>query len=81
MTDEVFEKQREGYMVKKVEIPKKMHSQGNKFWNEITNHQFCFDRRRIRNKNFVRENLVFFCSAIGSGNNKKFRTTGFTSFL
>jgi len=50
MPDEIFKKQREGYMVKKVEIPKKMHSQGNKFWNEITNHQFCFARRNKKNK-------------------------------
>ncbi|CAF2967042.1 unnamed protein product [Rotaria sp. Silwood2] len=47
MPDELFKKQREGYMVKKVEVPKKMHSQGNKFWNEITNHQFCFDRPQL----------------------------------
>ncbi|CAF0723441.1 unnamed protein product [Adineta steineri] len=47
MSDDIFKKQREGYMVKKVEIPKKMHSQGNKFWNEITNHQFCFDRPQL----------------------------------
>ncbi len=53
MPEDLFKKQREGYMVKKVEIPKKMHSQGNKFWNEITNHQFCFDRRMMRDKNFV----------------------------
>ncbi|UJR37824.1 hypothetical protein I4U23_030514 [Adineta vaga] len=45
--DELFIKQREGYMVKKVEIPKKMHSQANKFWSEITNHQFCFDRPQL----------------------------------
>ncbi|CAF1145140.1 unnamed protein product [Adineta steineri] len=44
MPDDVFKKQREGYIVKKVEIPKSMHSQGNIFWNEITSHQFCFDR-------------------------------------
>jgi len=49
MSDEIFKKQREGYMVKKVEVPKKMHSQGNKFWNEITNHQFCFNRRKNEN--------------------------------
>ncbi|CAF1121848.1 unnamed protein product [Adineta ricciae] len=47
MPDELFKKQREGYMVKKVEIPKKMHSQGNKFWSEITNHQFCFGRPQL----------------------------------
>lgn len=47
--DDVFKKQREGCMVKKVEIPKKMHSQGNKYWLEVTNHQFCFNRRMNRN--------------------------------
>ncbi|CAF5043707.1 unnamed protein product, partial [Rotaria sp. Silwood1] len=47
MPDDLFKKQREGYMVKKVEVPKKMQSQGNKFWNEITNHQFCFDRPQL----------------------------------
>jgi len=55
MSDEAFEKQREGYMVKKVEVPKKMHSQGNKFWNEITNHQFCFNRRKNKNNIFKRK--------------------------
>ncbi|CAF4182702.1 unnamed protein product, partial [Adineta steineri] len=40
MPDDVFKKQREGYMVKKAEIPKSMHSQGDIFWNEITSHQF-----------------------------------------
>jgi secreted Zn-dependent insulinase-like peptidase len=48
MSDDVFKKLREGYMVKKVEVSKKMHSQANKFWNEITNHQFCFDRRKTK---------------------------------
>ncbi|CAF0979560.1 unnamed protein product [Adineta steineri] len=47
MPDDLFKKQREGYMVKKVEIPKSMHSQVYKFWNEITNHQFCFDRPQL----------------------------------
>lgn len=50
--DELFQKQREGCMVKKVEIPKKMRSQGIKFWSEVTNHQFCFDRRKREKKNF-----------------------------
>ncbi|CAF4223323.1 unnamed protein product, partial [Rotaria sordida] len=44
MSDELFKKQCEGYIVKKVEVPKNMHDQGNQFWNEIINHQFCFDR-------------------------------------
>ena len=46
MPDELFEKQRQGCIVKKLEIPKRMHSQGNKFWAEITSHQFCFNRRK-----------------------------------
>ena len=50
MSDEVFKKQREGCVVKKEEIPKRMHSQGNKFWNEITTHQFCFDRRELNER-------------------------------
>jgi hypothetical protein len=57
MPDELFRKQREGYVVKKMEIPKKMHSQTNKFWNEITNHQFCFDRRKNKHINFTMKNL------------------------
>jgi hypothetical protein len=64
MPDEIFKKQREGYMVKKVEIPKKMHSQGNKFWNEITNHQFCFARRNKRNKYpYLKIHIFFFVLA------------------
>jgi hypothetical protein len=59
MSDDSFKKQREGYMVKKVEVPKEMHRQGNRFWNEITNHQFCFVRRIISNKNLLKENLFF----------------------
>lgn len=50
MSDETFQKQREGYIVKKTEIPKRMHSQANKFWNEIITHQFCFDRNRIESE-------------------------------
>ena len=61
MADDNFQKQREGYIVKKLEIPKKMHSQGNKFWHEITNHQFCFDRRR-RKGIFVFLNDLFLFS-------------------
>lgn len=53
MSDDAFKKQREGYMVKKVEVPKKMRSQGHKFWSEITNHQFCFDRRKKNNEIFL----------------------------
>ncbi|CAF5154397.1 unnamed protein product [Rotaria sp. Silwood1] len=40
MPDELFKKQHEGYMVKKLEVPKGMKNQGKKFWDEITNHQF-----------------------------------------
>ncbi|CAF4107813.1 unnamed protein product, partial [Adineta steineri] len=47
MSDDVFKKQREGYMIKKVEIPKGMHSQVYKFWNETTSHQFCFNRPQL----------------------------------
>ncbi|CAF3973712.1 unnamed protein product [Adineta steineri] len=63
MPDDVFKKQREGYMVKKVEIPKKMHSQGNEFWNEIEIHQFCFDRPQLEVemiKSLERTDLVRF---------------------
>jgi hypothetical protein len=49
-------------MVKKVEVPKKMHSQANKFWNEITNHQFCFDRRK--NKNICEYSRSFFVAQL-----------------
>ncbi len=52
MFDELFKEQREGYIVKKVEVPKKMHDQENQFWNEIINHRFCFDRRKNK-KSFV----------------------------
>ncbi|CAF0765571.1 unnamed protein product [Adineta steineri] len=47
MPDHVFKKQREGYVVKKVEIPKGMYDQVHKFWYEITSHQFCFDRPQL----------------------------------
>ncbi|CAF5042784.1 unnamed protein product, partial [Rotaria sp. Silwood1] len=47
MPDELFKKQREGYMIKKLEVPKGMKNQGKKFCNEITNHQFCFDRPQL----------------------------------
>ena len=50
MPDELFKKQREGYIVKKLEISKRMRMQGNKFWEEITNHQFCFDRGKNKIK-------------------------------
>ncbi|CAF0913402.1 unnamed protein product [Rotaria sordida] len=63
MPDELFKVQREGFMVKKVEVPKKMQSQGNKFWNEITNHQFCFNRPQLEVeivKNFERNDLLRF---------------------
>jgi hypothetical protein len=50
MSEEDFQKQREGYIVKYMEIPKMMESQGNQFWNEIGSHQFCFDRCKIRRK-------------------------------
>ena len=60
MSDEQFKKQREGYMVKKVEVPKKMRSQGNKFWMEIVNHQFCFDRCKNKNLYFCYFLSVYF---------------------
>ncbi|CAF3245595.1 unnamed protein product [Rotaria socialis] len=63
MSDEQFKKQREGYMVKKLEVPKKMRSQGNKFWTEITNHQFCFDRSQLEVEiiqNLERNDLIRF---------------------
>jgi len=40
-----------------------MHSQGNKFWNEITNHQFCFDRPQLEVeiiKTLERTDLIHF---------------------
>jgi hypothetical protein len=57
MSDELFKKQREGYIGKKIEIPKKMQSQAEKFWDEITNHQFCFNRRKRRRK---KDEFLFF---------------------
>ncbi|CAF1425013.1 unnamed protein product [Adineta steineri] len=63
MPDDVFKKQREGYMVKKVEIPKSMHSQVYKFWNEIEIHQFCFNRPQLEVeiiKSLERTDLVRF---------------------
>ncbi|CAF2145915.1 unnamed protein product [Rotaria magnacalcarata] len=63
MSDEQFKKQREGCMVKKVEVPKKMRSQGNRFWMEITNHQFCFDRSQLEGEiiqNLERNDLICF---------------------
>lgn len=63
MPDELFEKQRQGCIVKKLEIPKRMHSQGNKFWAEITSHQFCFNRPLLELeiiKKLEREDLLKF---------------------
>ena len=47
MSDESFDMQRQGCIIKRLEIPKRMHSQANKYWSEIINHQFCFDRGRF----------------------------------
>lgn len=47
MSDELFKKQREGFIVKRLEVPKKMRTLANKYWSEITNHQFCFDRCKL----------------------------------
>lgn len=44
MSDENFQKQREGCIIRKLEIPKRMHNQAKNFWSEIINHQFCFNR-------------------------------------
>ncbi|CAF0834979.1 unnamed protein product [Rotaria sordida] len=63
MSDELFKKQREGYIVKKVEIPKNMHDQGNQFWNEIISHQFYFDRPPLETeiiKTLERDDLLRF---------------------
>ena len=50
MSEEDFQEKREVYIVKNMEIPKNMGTQGHKFWKEIALHQFCFDRREIRRK-------------------------------
>jgi len=47
MSEEDFQKQSEGLIMKNMEIPKRMESQGNRFWFEISHHEFCFDRREI----------------------------------
>ena len=47
MSDEEFKEQRNAYIVKNIEIPKMMQYQANRFWSEISLHQFCFDRRMI----------------------------------
>ncbi|CAF1172834.1 unnamed protein product [Adineta steineri] len=63
MPDHVFKKQREGYVVKKVEIPKGMYDQVHKFWSEIWHHQFCFDRPQLEVeiiKSLERTDLVQF---------------------
>lgn len=52
MPEKDFREKREGYMMKSMEIPKRMASQGYQFWNEIGIHQFCFDRREIRRQNY-----------------------------
>ena len=44
MSEEDFQEKRKGYIVKNMEIPKKMATQVHTFWNEIALHQFCFDR-------------------------------------
>lgn len=60
MSDDSFKKQREGCIVKKVEVPKEMCRQGDQFWDEITNHQFCFDRRKNKNKNILQKKTFVF---------------------
>ncbi|CAF4452269.1 unnamed protein product [Rotaria sp. Silwood2] len=63
MSDELFKKQREGYIIKKVEVSKNMHDQGNQFWNDIINHQFCFDRPTLQaeiTKTLERDDLLRF---------------------
>ena len=52
MPNELFEKQHEGYIIKKIEIPKQMQSQADHFWKEIENHQFCSDRRKKRTNSY-----------------------------
>ncbi|CAF1548983.1 unnamed protein product, partial [Didymodactylos carnosus] len=63
MPDDIYVKQRESFTIKKVEIPKKMHNQGNKWWNEITTHQYCFERPRLEVdviKSLEREDILKF---------------------
>lgn len=56
MSDELFRKIRNGYMVKRAEIEKDLADQGGLFWNEIVSHRFCFDRRKKKN-NFTRKSF------------------------
>ena len=75
MSDEIFRKLRDGYMIKRAEIEKDLTDQGGVFWNEIVSHRFCFDRRKKKN-NFTRK--IFwrssFISSPGDRTNEKVRT-------
>lgn len=51
MSNEEFKKRCEGFIVKRVEVPKTMCDQGSKFSSEIMTHQFCFNRRK---KNYAK---------------------------
>ncbi|CAF0885808.1 unnamed protein product [Adineta ricciae] len=50
MSDEEFLKQREGYIVSSLEIPKSMESQADTYWSEILCHQFCFDKIQLQSE-------------------------------
>ncbi|CAF0843089.1 unnamed protein product [Didymodactylos carnosus] len=48
MSDDIYCKQREGYIIKKLEISKSMSEQGILWFNEIVKHQYCFNRSQLQ---------------------------------
>ena len=44
MTDEEFHTHAEALITTKLEEPKKMSKQSDIYWNEISSHQYHFDR-------------------------------------
>ena len=63
MTDEEFKQHVEALVLTKLEEPKKMAKQCDIYWDEITSHQYHFDRGITRIKCFS-QNWRFFLLAI-----------------
>ncbi|CAF1415312.1 unnamed protein product, partial [Adineta ricciae] len=63
MSNDEFEKQRNAFIIKSLEISKRMEDQGDIFWSEITSHEFCFDRPPLLSeilRKFERKDLIQF---------------------
>ena len=58
MTDDEFKTHVDALILTKLEEPKKMSKQCDIYWNEITSHQYNFDRGK---KNIVSERITANC--------------------